>query len=280
MSPEECVGVYQNMPRKIFGKRRVKKLWWLLTSAQHSTDRQRRTYAKVVREALGSADAPLRPDHNYARSEGNAKQCPVFVVAVDTEDVSHPVIFSSYSTASSTEKGSSKDHHSDISIVSAALATSAAPTFFHPTAHAGRRFIDGGIGFNNPSEIAVKQLSHLYGHNAYADTIISLGTGCRGRNPYAVSMRTGLSGMFGMLRAFAHISTDSEAVHRRMDERFAQTGAYYRFNPPGLEDIALDEWTAVGRAAERSQAYLDMPETQARIAEVAKRLLAARAAHA
>ncbi|OCB92140.1 FabD/lysophospholipase-like protein [Sanghuangporus baumii] len=171
------------------------------------------------------------------------------------------------------------DLHDEVTIVTAALATSAAPTYFHPTAHAGRAYIDGGIGFNNPAEIALKQLSTLYGPSAYAYTLVSLGTGRRNENPYrpgAPRARSGIAGMIDMLRAFAHISTDAEGVHARLEERFAQTGAYFRFNPIGLEDVELDDWTAVDDAIKASLDYLALPETQKRISELAERLLRAR----
>ena len=41
------------------------------------------------------------------------------------------------------------------------------------------------MGFNNPSEIAVRQLTQLYGPSAYAATVISLGTGVRSSFPYS-----------------------------------------------------------------------------------------------
>ena len=164
-------------------------------------------------------------------------------------------------------------------VVVAALATSAAPTYFHPTTHAGRQYIDGGVGFNNPSELALKQLSALYGPTAYAHTLISLGTGRRNENPYRPAgqrQRSGIVSMIDMLRVFAHISTDAEGVHARLEERFAQTGAYFRFNPVGLEDVALDDWMAVNRAVNASKAYLEQPDTQKRLSELAERLLKAR----
>lgn len=74
-----------------------------------------------------------------------------------------------------TLHSTTSDPKDDVSVITAALATSAAPTYLHPTALAGRTYIDGGIGFNDPSEIALKQLTNLYGPNAYAHTFISWG---------------------------------------------------------------------------------------------------------
>ncbi|EJD00751.1 FabD/lysophospholipase-like protein [Fomitiporia mediterranea MF3/22] len=278
---EKVIDTYRAMPKKLFGGRRLKSLWWLFTSSQHSTKKQRKVYSRAVKEVLGDAAAPLKP----AAQESNcALQVPVFTVAVDAADLSRPTVFSSY-TPTFQDRSKSADSLptsevlDDVTIVTAALATSAAPTYFHPTVHAGHSYIDGGVGFNNPAELALKQLTTLYGPTAYANTLISIGTGRRNENPYrpgAPRTRSGIAGMIDMLRAFAHISTDAEAVHARLEERFSQTGAYFRFNPVGLEDIVLDDWTAVDDAIKASLTYLELSETQKRIAELAERLLRAR----
>ncbi|KAL5488444.1 hypothetical protein ACEPAI_6562 [Sanghuangporus weigelae] len=279
---EKVIDTYRDMSKKLFGSRRLKSLWWLLTNSQHSTKKQRKVYTRVVKEALGGAEALLKPTAQEAESTG--PQVPVFTVAVDAADLSKPTVFSSYTPTfddpqRSADSLPASEVQDEVTIVTAALATSAAPTYFHPTAHAGRAYIDGGIGFNNPAEIALKQLSTLYGPSAYAYTLISLGTGRRNENPYrpgAPRARSGIAGMIDMLRAFAHISTDAEGVHARLEERFAQTGAYFRFNPIGLEDIELDDWTAVDDAIKASLDYLALPETQKRISELVERLLQAR----
>lgn len=279
---EKVVDAYMEMPKKLFGGRRAKSLWWLFTNSQHSTKRQRKIYARVIKAALGDADAPLKPSPDV---ESSARlQVPVFTVAVDAADLSRPTVFSSYTPTfddrcRSADSLPTSELQDGASIVTAALATSAAPTYFHPTVHAGRAYIDGGVGFNNPAELALKQLTTLYGPTAYSNTLISLGTGRRNENPYRLGVpraKSGIAGMIDMLRAFAHISTDAEGVHARLEERFAQTGAYFRFNPVGLEDVMLDDWTAVGHAVEASLAYLALPETQRRLVELSDRLLRAR----
>ncbi|KAH8115682.1 acyl transferase/acyl hydrolase/lysophospholipase [Phellopilus nigrolimitatus] len=277
---ERVVDIYMKMPKLLFGGRKLKGLWWLFTNSQHSTKKQRRIYARTVKAALGNAEAPLKAEDGST----DQSQCPVFVVTIDTADILKPTVFTSYSPSfvdpsKSSDSFPSFDQKDDVSIVTAALATSAAPTYFHPTEHAGRAYIDGGVGYNNPAELALKQLTQLYGPSAYAHTFISLGTGRRNENPYRPGVprsRSGITGMLDILRTFAHISTDAEGVHARLEERFAQTCAYFRFNPEGLEDIVLDDWMAVNRAVEASITYLKLSATQKRLAELAARLLQAR----
>lgn len=281
---EDVVDVYKTMPKKLFGRRKLKSMWWLFTNAQHSTKRQRKIFSRVVRDALGNAEAQLKPQATDAELSPDRPHVPVFTVAIDTEDLSRPTLFSSYTPTfeafcKTTDSLPSISLRDDVPVVVAALATSAAPTYFHPATHAGRQYIDGGVGFNNPSELALKQLSALYGPTAYAHTLISLGTGRRNENPYRPAgqrKRSGIAGVIDVLRVFAHISTDAEGVHERLEERFALTGAYFRFNPVGLEDVVLDDWTAVDSAVKASKAYLEQPDTQKRLAELADRLLKTR----
>ena len=49
-------------------------------------------------------------------------------------------------------------------------------------------------------------------------------------------------------------------------------GTYFRFNPPGLEHIELNDWKAVPKIIEVSRAYLVQPDVQAKLAIVARRL--------
>jgi len=71
----------------------------------------------------------------------------------------------------------------DVKMVDAALATSAAPTYFPPLPYEGRQLVDGGIYINNPTMAAV---SEVMKHNQYYGlkekdlsklNVLSVGTG-------------------------------------------------------------------------------------------------------
>ena len=89
-----------------------------------------------------------------------------------------------------------------------------------------------------------------------------MGTGKRDVNSYAhphkTTMPFGLTKIFPVLRSFVHISTDAEVVDARLAACFKQTGAYFRFNPPGLEHVVLDDWMAVNVINESIQ---DVPKS-------------------
>ena len=261
LSLEECLEIYKEIPRKMFGRSKVSGgAAWIFSSAQYSQKKRRRIFEKILKERCGNTELLLRCEESPTPG-----RCPVFVVAVDTENVLRPTVFSSYSQ-------SDNRHTADISIVSAALATSAAPVYFQPEEYNGHSYIDGGIGFNNPSEIAMKELTGLYGPGAFAHTFISLGTGNKTSKAFE-RRRNGLSGLVPLLRTFVSIATASEDVHERMEERLGGRRGYYRFDPPGLEDIALDDWRSMDTVISLSRKYLSARETKSRMKELAARLV-------
>jgi predicted acylesterase/phospholipase RssA len=81
-------------------------------------------------------------------------------------------------------------HHADYKfdrfepMVSVALATSAAPTYFRPLEHNGYTLVDGGVWANNPAMLAV--IEALICFDIGRDQIDLLSLGC-GEDPYVVS---------------------------------------------------------------------------------------------
>jgi predicted acylesterase/phospholipase RssA len=61
------------------------------------------------------------------------------------------------------------------SIWRCARATSAAPFLFAPIRFNGRKFLDGGMGANNPAMIALKEVAQM--HPYTPAVLVSLGTG-------------------------------------------------------------------------------------------------------
>jgi predicted acylesterase/phospholipase RssA len=120
---------------------------------------------KVIRRSLGDENAPMADPNE--RSPGF---CPVFVVATDAENATGtPKLFRSY--------GKNRDQ---CPIWQAARATSAAPTFFPPMKiklpPPGGFYIDGGIRYNNPSEVALDEVRVRWKRSRQF-FIVSIGTG-------------------------------------------------------------------------------------------------------
>ena len=101
------------------------------------------------------------------------QQCRTFVVAKMAENVNAlPIIFRSYSA-----EGASK---SKCAIWEAARATTAAPSFFKSMTIQKPAppitYIDGGLGYNNPSQLAIQEAQRIWGVGKRF-CIISIGTG-------------------------------------------------------------------------------------------------------
>ena len=62
------------------------------------------------------------------------------------------------------------------SVVQAARATTAAPTFFAPASIGLNKYIDGGIGYNNPAEQAILEARRIWPSRPIG-CLVSLGTG-------------------------------------------------------------------------------------------------------
>lgn len=270
---DQLVDDYENLTKSLFGHTIAPKFGMVVKGSKHSSKRQREVYSKVVRDAFhGDANVKLREDVfaedcdvNAGRFSSNVARIPVFVVAVDADGLGVPTVISSCG------RNAENDGTSDITIVDAAIATSAAPFYFKPLLHGGRRYIDGGIGFNNPTEITRRQLQDIYGRRAFADVLISVGTGHK--TPMCINLQKNgiapiLMSAIGFTRALVSIATGSEATHQRVTFDFSSEnskGSYFRFNPEGLEDIHLDDYAAVPRAKAVMNAYLNSPEQLARV---------------
>jgi hypothetical protein len=124
--------------------------------------------------------------------------------------------------------------------------------------HAGepRRFLDAGIGSNNPiEELYVEAMSQFDKSEEEFDkqirVLVSIGTG-----------RPALRG-FGekiteVAKSIASIATETQNTANRFHlthNKLASRGGYFRFNPPDLSEVAIDEADKKGIIAERVEAY-------------------------
>jgi len=140
---------------------------------------------------------------------------------------------------------------SEVTIVQAARATSAAPTYFKPTTIDGSNFMDGGMDANNPSLLAWHEVDSMHGNNPSGKCpgatggirhIISIGTGIRTRVKVRDEpLRRGLS----ILERGVRQLTDPEPTHNHMASVMSSE-IYSRFNiAKDLGDIKMDEFKSV-----------------------------------
>jgi patatin-like phospholipase/acyl hydrolase len=140
---EEVAGIYEQQGPRIFDRSLLKTI----TSADGNLDERYDDdgLMAALRDYLG--DATL----------GQAT-VPVLITAYDIEGRQAIVL------RSSTD--------GDVSMVDAARATAAAPTYFEPVRVAGRALIDGGVFAINPAMVAYAEVA-----GEPLDIIASLGTG-------------------------------------------------------------------------------------------------------
>lgn len=129
-----------------------------------------------------------------------------------------------------------------IKIWEAVVATMASPTYFDPIAIGpyGSKFIDGGIGANNPLRLLLQEARSSWATGAFEDKlgcIISIGSGI-------VSTKGFGGSLLDVARGLADLATESEReAEYFLRDHPSLAPAYFRFNVHhGLENVRLDEW--------------------------------------
>ncbi|KAH8694330.1 hypothetical protein GQ44DRAFT_719472 [Phaeosphaeriaceae sp. PMI808] len=144
-------------------------------------------------------------------------------------------------------------------ICEAALATSAATTFFDPISIGDRTFADGGFGANNPVDEVEGEAANIWCSETgdlkpLVKCFISIGTGNPGKKPFE-------DGLFKFLsETVVQIATETEATERKFIARWAKhfdEKRYFRFNvEQGLQSIGLEEYKKKGAIEAASEGYL------------------------
>ena len=144
-------------------------------------------------------------------------------------------------------------------ISEAALATSAAISFFKPVVIGSRQFMDGAVGANNPVEQVQREASEIW----CADTgnlmpqvkcFISIGAGCPSMKPVE-------DNILKFSKTLVKIATETEETARRFSSNWREPldyNRYFRFNVEhGLENIGLAEYQKEGSIETATHQYLE-----------------------
>lgn len=144
-------------------------------------------------------------------------------------------------------------------ICQAALATSAATTFFDPVSIGDRTFADGGLGANNPVDEIEGEASNIWCSETgdlkpLVKCFISIGTGNPGKTPFEDSIFKFLG------QTLVDIATETENTEKKFIARWAKhfdENRYFRFNvDQGLQTIGLDEYKKKGAIESATGGYL------------------------
>ena len=143
-------------------------------------------------------------------------------------------------------------------IVEAAMATAAAPRYFDPVLIGDQKFIDGGLGANNPVAEAWEEAEELWGDfGTIEDNInclVSIGTGHQGLKEWKDQDVPHLA------KSAAQIATDSNraaASFMGQHKSLCRSGKLFRLDvEQGLQRIGLDEHSRIGRIQQVTHEYL------------------------
>lgn len=152
-------------------------------------------------------------------------------------------------------------------ICQAALATSAASTFFDQVSIDDQKFADGGLGANNPIDQVEQEASNIWCPDTadlkpLVKCIVSIGTGNPGVQPVKDSL-------LGFLRTLTQIATETEETEARFISRWRghhDENRYFRFNvEQGLQDVGMDEYVKRGLIKSVTEYYLGHQERISRV---------------
>lgn len=235
-----------------------------------------------------------------------SKCCPTFVIAKKNLDASGPpTIFRTY--------GTEGIRPNKCPLWQAARATTAAPSFFKPTYIAipppGIHYVDGGLGYNNPAQIALVEAHRIWPDSEHF-CLVSIGTGHQKALTFSIqeaetdadtqrsvleniksylpsadfvpgwrtakNFEPGLVALIKMATGLAQIATNAEDTHRYL-QREAKANKnikYYRFNVErDVGDIGLQDWKRQEDIHAHTAAYLEEEEVEEKKAACVKDLL-------
>jgi len=172
----------------------------------------------------------------------------------------------------------------------AALATTAAPTFFPPFVHrsTGKEYWDGGLFYNNPAQIAREECGRIWPDTKGEDPELLLSVGC-GFSLKKDDEDAGLWALFKRVFGLVnHISVlcrrlrEELNTERIWDDRFGELSGkhperYIRLNPkftgalPQLDDIKS---LSHGNLEKEAARFLNSQEAKAKVNLIARRLMA------
>lgn len=149
----------------------------------------------------------------------------------------------------------------------AALATSAATSFFDPVKIDDCTYVDGAMGANNPAKEVEHEADNIWCETTgklepLVKCFISLGTGNGGINPINDKAWN------FVVQSLKNVATDTKVTAQDVATRwkYLQNTRYFRFNvEQGLQDVGLEEYKEIDLMEAATKDYLDHEDTQPRV---------------
>ena len=179
-------------------------------------------------------------------------------------------------------------------ILEAAHATSAAPTYFPEMEIDGDLYVDGGIGYNNPTEEAIREARRIW-PTRQIGCLVSIGTGLmqpisgvtRTKEQFGTliggvlqNMLPLTAGKLSVAEYCTQLATSCEIIHTHVvenpsiEKKPQQRARYYRFNvTSGMAHIGIDEANKLDEISQVTDAYVRHPERKEAISDCVELLL-------
>ncbi|CAM1509520.1 Fc.00g032590.m01.CDS01 [Cosmosporella sp. VM-42] len=247
---DDCITLYKALMGSVFGQKthfnRVK-----LTTGKVQNMFNQEPLKEAVENVLRSKGIPV--DQLY--DDGQERTSRTFVVARRMESTK-AVVIRDY-----TEPGETNDDK--LTIVEAALATSAASTFFPPVEVRGKRYVDGALGTSNPTPLVWQAAQDIWANYdgqilEKVKCFISIGTGKPGFKGIKESAWGFVTGTLKSMVTQTEETETNFAKDHRFLIPFEGEQKYYRFNvESGLENVGLEEHEKVDLIEVATYEYLD-----------------------
>ena len=182
-----------------------------------------------------------------------------------TEESVTPIRFTDYK-----KDGEHSNFYNEVRIWEVARATSAATSFFAPMKmnHGGepRCFLDAGLGHNNPiQELYLEAKEQLGNPGSHFDeqirVLVSIGTGRPALEDFGKNVTE-------IAKSIVKIASETQRTANTfydMHLELAERDGYFRFNPPDLTGVLLDEASKKDIIAARTEAYGNDAETKSMV---------------
>ncbi|OCK86558.1 FabD/lysophospholipase-like protein [Cenococcum geophilum 1.58] len=260
MNVDECISEYKNIMKEVFEN----KSGWLPISW---TSRIKTQFdSKRLKDAIKGVITRIGASETDLFNNGKPRQCKVFVCATARE-TSSIIRLRSYSLPGANDIGAT--------ICDAALATSAATSFFNAVSIEAGIFVDGALRANNPVDEVEDEASNIWCPQTgdlkpLVKCFISIGTG----NPGTRALRD------SMLRSFyetlVSITTETEYTERKFISRWRRhydEKRFFRFNvDQGLHGVGLAEYKEEGIIEAATRQYLDHQAQRFRVRDCVQNL--------
>ncbi|THY56482.1 FabD/lysophospholipase-like protein [Aureobasidium pullulans] len=253
MSVDECIKAYSGLIATVFGVQlsKIPMNWKGKVKPRFDSAKLEVAIKQVI------SQSGLPEDTMF--DDGIERGCKTFVCSIDRHTKAM-VRLRSYSLPD--------EQNVPATICQAALATSAATTFFAPVNIGKRSFADGAFGANNPVDEVEGEATNIWSPEMrelqpLVKCFISIGTG----NPGIQAFEDGVPKFLG--GTVPQIATETEATDRKFIARWARhfdEKRYFRFNvEQGLQGVGLAEYEMEGAIQAASEAYLTHTGQKSRV---------------